>query len=43
VLEAENVRAGNEDGRHEAALLLDRIVNREATGRSVRAIEAMAV
>ena len=42
-LEAENARAGNEDGRHEAALLLDRIVNREATGRSVRAIEAMAV
>jgi hypothetical protein len=42
-LEAENARAVNEDGRHEAALLLDRAVNREATGRSVRAIEAMTV
>ena len=41
-LEAENARIGNDDGRHEAALLLDRTVNREATGRSVRTIEAMA-
>jgi hypothetical protein len=42
-VEAEKARAGNDDSRHEAALLLDRTVNREAAGRSVRAIEAMAV
>ena len=42
-IEAEKVRAWNADGRHEAALLLDLAVSREATGRRDRAIEAIAV
>jgi hypothetical protein len=40
-MEAEKFRAWNGDGRHEAALLLDLAVNREATGRRDRAIDAI--
>jgi hypothetical protein len=39
--EAEKLRAWNGGGRHEAALLLDLAVNREATGRRDRAIDAI--
>ena len=33
----------NWDGLHDAALLVDRTENREATGRRVRAIDAILV
>ena len=40
-IEAEKARAWNGDCRHEAALLLELAVNRVATGRRDRAIEAI--
>jgi hypothetical protein len=40
-MEAEKFLAWNGDGRHEAALLIDLAVNREATGRRDRAIDAI--
>lgn len=41
MLDAEKGRTVNEDGFHDAALLLDLAENREATGRRVRAIDAI--
>jgi len=41
--EAENGRAWNEDNRHGTAALVDLLIMREATGLSVRAIEAILV
>jgi hypothetical protein len=42
-IEAEKLRAWNEDNRQEGALLLDLVTKREATGRRDRAIDAIAV
>ena len=42
-LDAEKARAPKGDGLHEAALPLDLAANREATGRKVRAIDAIIV
>jgi hypothetical protein len=42
-LDAEKARAPKDDALHEAALPLDLAANREATGRNVRAIDAIIV
>jgi hypothetical protein len=40
-LDAEKARRPNDEDLHEATFPLDRAVNREATGRSARAIDAI--